>query len=125
MAEEYYLITDSNIKQYIGKIYEFNVALCNTTKLSVKSLQKIDVLSITVPKNDIIVFDNTSGDKWRNVTHVYSKMCRLYITTKDEIIAQKLDKICERFENGIFPTKSEFKYMNKLQKKWKKQLNTY
>lgn len=108
---KYYLITHSSNPDFANQIYE----LINKTN------KVIDVIAL---RDSVITSKGNQHrfkiklDKWKNVTGVYKKiktLCNEYGNSYGSLsVYTKIENIMSNFEEGIYPTKSEFKFMNQI-----------
>lgn len=109
---KYYLITHSSSPKFANQIYE----------LISKPGEAISVIALrdsAVTRKGKQHYFNNAQDKWKNVTGVYKKIKTLLFDSYNGLnstlsVHRKIEKIMSNFEEGIYPTKTEFRFMNQI-----------
>ena len=111
---KYILVTKcgEHVDEYKNRIYRLSDESKPTDPDILVYLLK-EVFALSEKVKDKIPFRTDVGEEWKDVTMVYRKIhTLLYIKNREDV--EIIKDIIKRFEEGQYPTKTEFKYMNLL-----------
>lgn len=114
---KYILVTYCPYPGYNGLVYSLAGEYSNT-RIEVEALCNLKEDDVTVGES--LVFDD--NDKYKDVTPIYDKMEKLILQLTGAVKEyNNVVGIKKRFTKGVYPTKSEFRIMNKLWAKYNEE----